>query len=393
MQKLQICFVSQQYGDISNGPGAYTTNLINYLSKEGHDITVICPARNCEVDQTGVNFIPIKALEIEYLRHANWVTLAYAFAKKLKSLDIEKFDIIHFTEAKQALFYSTKKTRVIGTQHDYLVSLAKRNPFRYRKFYPYDWMKRYFYYNTSKILEKRALGKLDKIITVCKASAQPLTDVYHIPKEKIEVIYNGINTKEYSDKKNVYTIKYSRPIILFIGGNFQGKGLPTIIKASPSIVKKFPKATFLIIGKDPHGKIMEKLCEKYNVRNHFQFLGRQKHEKIAEFYQMADLFTIVSSIESFAIVFLEAMAAGTPVIGGNVGGTVELIQNKKNGFLVNPFDSRKLSEYIIRLLKDNSLREQIINEGRKTVQKFSIEQMGEQHIKCYGEIINKKKYI
>ncbi|MFH1662241.1 MAG: glycosyltransferase family 4 protein, partial [Candidatus Falkowbacteria bacterium] len=91
--------------------------------------------------------------------------------------------------------------------------------------------------------------------------------------------------------------------------------------------------------------------------------------------------------EGFGITFLEAMSCGTPVIGGNVGGTKELIKNGENGFLVNPGDYKDLANKIFVLLDDDVVRKKFISNGFETVKKFSVENMVDKTLKVYINIL------
>ena len=94
-------------------------------------------------------------------------------------------------------------------------------------------------------------------------------------------------------------------------------------------------------------------------------------------------------MEGFGLVFLEARAQGLPVIGGNVGGTAELILDGENGFLVHPGDSETLRQAIQTAVYDVELRKKVINNGYSTVNKFPAKNMVKETMTFYQEVLNK----
>lgn len=382
---MKICFATQQYGNIRSGVGNYATFLINTLASIGHNITVICPDDSVITKNENIRFLIVPKSQKDPTA-GSWVSLAYRFAKKIKYLK-EGFDLIHFTDARESLFYEKGDVPLIGTLHDFYSAIAKKNPFHYMKHYN-DYFKRTAYYNVNKFLEERAIKKCDYLISVCKYTSRKIGEIYDIPSNKFRVIYNGIDSREFEVKPKQKNNEIS---ILFIGGNFYRKGVPLIIKSSTKVVKKFPNIKYYIIGEDKNKNKLIKLTKKLDVNMNFDFVGRIDYDEIKGYFQKATLFLMPSLYESFAIVFLEAMASGTPVIAGNMGGTTELIRNGENGFLVDPYNSHNLAEKTIKILESEGLRQKFIKNGLETVKDFSIEKMVENTVEVYNEVIEKRQ--
>ena len=111
---------------------------------------------------------------------------------------------------------------------------------------------------------------------------------------------------------------------------------------------------FLIIGDGPERDTVEKEFLK-NCGKRAIFLGNKSHDEIVDYYSAADFSILPSLMEATSISGLEAMAAGLPLVGTEVGGIPELIQNGENGFLCRPADPRDLATKIDLLLA-NDLR-------------------------------------
>lgn len=385
MEPLKICIITQQYGNIWSGAGTYATLLIDSLAKKGHDVTVICPTDSVIEKKENINFLMVKKPKLD----PTWISISYNFSKKLKQLGKKRFDIIHFTDAREALFYSKSETPVVGSMLDYYFTVANKNPLYYKKYYN-DWFKRYLYYNFGKAIERKTLFNLNVILPVCQHISNKLQIVYKIPANKLRVVYNGIDIEKFKASRKKYQ-KPDYPIILFIGTNFQRKGLPHLIKSSPQVIKELPTVQFYVIGKDPNAEILKKLCTTLNVENNFKFLGHIKYQDLPFYYEIADVFVMPSLIEGFATVFMEAMASGTPVIGGNVGCTKELINHGKNGFLVEKDDVDQLAAYILESVRDRDLKALLINGGYKTVENFNIRITVSNILDVYKDILKGKK--
>lgn len=380
MGLLKVCIVTLQYKDIKSGPGIYATNIVNTLRDEGHDVTVIMPPGVVDRDDIRFIFAPLSVFDPTPHK---WLSFSYNAACKYKSLN-EHFDIVHFSDAKEACFFTNDGARMVGMVNGYSLAMASKDPFYYKKMYKFDWIKRYFYENFARQLEKFALSKITNIISNTEFVSVSLQNTYHVPKSKIKVIYIGVDSNLY-ESAHIYKIKEQK-VILFVGGNFQRKGLACLIKSAPNVLEHYPTAQFYVIGKDPNINKMKTLCDREGVKKSFNFLGYVDNKNLINYYRLADIFVMPSLEEAFGLVFLEAMASGVPVVGGNVGGVSELITNGKNGLLINPLDYDHLASSILMLLNNECLRSRIIKEGYLTAKYFSVEKMMNETLALYNDV-------
>jgi len=394
MEKLNVCYLTQQYGNYASGLGTYSTNLINSMAELAHNVTVVCPKeKRREFIVKGINL-----MEVDRRRwdpsHGNWFTFSWEFSDVLKKLEKRNksgFDIIHFTDARECFFWSlwckSKRSAlcaaVIGTMHDDTFMDAG-DIFHYRKFYN-DWARRYLYCRFVNLSETACLRKLDFVISVSKYVGEKLKKVYRINKNKTSVIYNGIDA--YDEKYKQAPCKKER-FILIVGNNFQRKGIALLFKALVELQSGYPDLKILAVGQDINRKYLENLARKMNIEDKVKFAGRKSNSYVLKKMRRALIYVMPSIKEGFGIVFLEAMACGTPVIGSITGGTKELIKNGENGFLVNPEDCRDLSNKISVLLNNSIVREKFIKNGLKTVKKFSIEKMTSETLEIYLKMLN-----
>ncbi|MFQ5559192.1 MAG: glycosyltransferase family 4 protein [Nitrospinota bacterium] len=370
---MKISILTSQYGHYWSGLGTYATNLVNGLAGLGHKVTIISPAVSSQETPEGVKKVEVQGLPIKPTL-GNWPILSYYYAKTLKSvLKQESYNIIHFVDARESLFCSVKGIPVFGTMHDYYFSEASANPLVYKRFY-HDWVKRWAFYNLTKIFERKAVNKLSCLISNTTYVANSMKNLYGVKEERVETVHLGVHPDTDKGAKKSPGLE-GDPAMLFIGGNFQRKGLPFLVRAVSELKKKLPHISLYVVGKDQQQGEIENLCAKHEVQGAVHFLGWKENRQVRALLRGCDVFCMPSLIEGFGLVFLEAMESGIPVIGSKTGGVPELIQSGENGFLVPPEDWRGIAEKIELLYKNKDVRETVIKNGFSTVKKFSVEKM------------------
>ena len=343
-----IVLCTQQFNNYWSGLGAYSTHLARGLVKSGIKVTVISPGN--PMDTEGMDFIPVSPSKHD-LTHGGWYSLSYAYAEVIKKVDA---DLIHFTDARESYAYKGN-IPAIGTLHDDYFARHNWNPFYYKNDYV-DWIRRWLYYSFVTLTERKALRKLAGLSANSNATAETVSKAYDIPSEKIKTIYLGLDLDCVPIDDQLEKERFHRPIMLLVGGNVQRTGLPVILKTIPELLKEIPGLTLQVIGKNQNIGRMKKLAGKLGVMDSVEFIGWIPPEKIKTYYRKASVFVMPSLMEGFGLVFLEAMAQGLPVIGGNVGGTLELIKDGENGILVSPRNSQALKKAIQKEINDVAFR-------------------------------------
>ncbi len=390
---MDICIVTQQFRNIYSGIGLHANILANYLLTNGHSITLVVPEHQQPNSKPKFIVEPVKVREI-FKNQARWFSLCFSFSKTLKQLEkTRKFDIIHFTDARESILSRSVNSAIVGNIND-TYSADLQSISYYKKYYQ-DWLQRWAYYFLVHTLEKRYLSRLDYIIANSRFTYETIRKRY-APETSLTICYKSIDKNRYSvalqerlEKKN----NDSNPTILFVGGNMQRKGVATIIDAAPEIIRRLPEVKFIIVGNDKAIKGLKKKCNNLNIAPSFEFPGWCSQDEILSFHKKATLFVMPSLTEALGVALLEAMASGIPVIGTNVGGIPEIIHHGVNGSLVSPDSPDELSAAILQLLTDKHLQEKYRNSALKTVERFSINKMMECTIDVYKQAINTKKNL
>jgi phosphatidylinositol alpha-1,6-mannosyltransferase len=162
-------------------------------------------------------------------------------------------------------------------------------------------------------------------------------------------------------------------VILTVARLVPRKGHRAALQAFAKICCEIPEAKYLIVGTGPEELLLRKLVQDLGIGDRVTFAGYVASDQLPEVYNMCDLMLMTNrqeengDVEGFGIVFLEANAAGRPVIGGRSGGAIEAIVDGVTGFLVNPDDPAEIAGVLRRLLLDRELREKLGASGRLRV--------------------------
>jgi phosphatidyl-myo-inositol dimannoside synthase len=137
------------------------------------------------------------------------------------------------------------------------------------------------------------------------------------------------------------------------------KGVDHLIMSMPALLGTVPELHLVAIGEGTDLPRLECLARQTGVAGHVHFLKGVPPEELSAAYDLCEVFALPSRGEGFGLVFLEAMAHAKPVIGGAHGGTPEIVEEGVSGFLVQHGDTAQLTERLLRLLCNESLRHEM----------------------------------
>lgn len=186
------------------------------------------------------------------------------------------------------------------------------------------------------------------------------------PEAPCQVIHYGFNPFSLSSSTDACKSKRADKIIILSCGMFyERKNFPGLIQAFNLLANDFPEAILRICGDGPDAANVSSEVNKSPYKKRIELLGKLSHEEVNKQMAMADIFALIGWREPFGVVYLEAMAAGLPVIACNDGGFADIVENGVDAFLVSPRDVQAAAEKLRLLVADPILRKKIGSAGQE----------------------------
>ncbi|MBI2676578.1 MAG: glycosyltransferase family 4 protein [Candidatus Yanofskybacteria bacterium] len=225
-------------------------------------------------------------------------------------------------------------------------------------------------------LQSLICRKADMVIVPSEYISR-LVQGWGVPKEKIQVIYNGASFKpsELSKEEARKKIGIAGNIILSYGRLVPWKGFRMLIKIMPKLLEINQFFRLVIVGEGPESKILQRMVKNMGLEKKVYLIGKQSKEQLAVYLAASDIFILNTGYEGFSHEILEAMLAGVPVVTTCVGGNKEIIHQGENGFLVKYNDEFNLIEATKTVWQTPELQKRFIENGKETAKYFSVEKM------------------
>jgi glycosyltransferase involved in cell wall biosynthesis len=241
---------------------------------------------------------------------------------------------------------------------------------QYPEHYPWLIKKYYHYYFP------RFARRADRIVTVSEFSKQDIMSKYKIDAEKIDVIYNGVNSAFKPLSQEIITetrAKYSNgdPYFIFVGSIQPRKNIKNLLLAFDLFKNNHPQPFKLIIAgqKKWWTPDLQKTFEEMKYKNDVVFTGRMSEDELVKLTASAFAMTYVPFFEGFGIPILEAFNSGIPVITSDITSMPEVANGA--ALLVNPQSCQSIADGMLSIVKDDKLKLQLIEKGNIRKNDFS----------------------
>lgn len=196
--------------------------------------------------------------------------------------------------------------------------------------------------------EKKTYQLADKIICDCNDTKKILIAHYRISEDKLSVIHCAIDSNKFHPTNS----PKNPNCILYLSRIDKRKGLDFLINSMPFVLKKLPEAFLIVGGTGDHLCKMKALARSLGIDQSVRFLGFVPDDQLNELYNQAQCLVVPSVFEGFGITVIEAIAAGTRVIGTDVDGVREILADEAFGRLVPYSNYSAMAEAIVAELQE-----------------------------------------
>ena len=220
--------------------------------------------------------------------------------------------------------------------------------------------------------ERKNTERADLVIASSRYSCDVARREYGVAEEKLVPVPEPIDLAEW-DRRFAAAPRRppAHPVVLCVARMYPRKRIVDLLEAAMLLQSKIPEARVRIVGKGPEWEAVTAVHGRLGVGETVALLGDISREQLAEEYVNATIFCLPSVQEGFGIVFLEAMAAGLPVIACRAAAIPEVVEDGVMGVLVPPRDPAALAAGLVELLSSPERRRNMGEAGRRRVALFT----------------------
>ena len=213
-------------------------------------------------------------------------------------------------------------------------------------------------------LEKKGMGYADLLMPVSNFTADNIHRYYGISKDKMSVIHNGsVKVKPFTSQRN-----FKEKTVLFIGRVTKQKGPEKFLDIASKVLENDPDVRFIMAGAgDSFESMLEKSSYK-NIGNRFHMTGFLNLEKLRYLFSISDVYCMPSVSEPFGLTAVEAAQFGIPCVISKQSGVSEVLSG---ALKFDHWDINKAADCILNLLRDNVLREKIIEDASNNLKNIT----------------------
>jgi len=231
--------------------------------------------------------------------------------------------------------------------------------------------------------ERRNVARADRVLVTSRYCAGVVERLYRVPSKKIAVVPEPINLDDWQRYFALAPRRPSvRPTILSVARMYPRKRLEDLLAAVALLRHRLPDVQLSIVGSGPERDRLLRRHAALGLEDTVLFLGEVSRARLAEEYVNADCFCLPSVQEGFGIVFLEAMAAGLPVVACRAAAVPEVVPDGRAGRLVEPRSPERLAEALEELLTDSRRRKDYAEAGRRRAAEFGASRVAQRFLEA-----------
>jgi glycosyltransferase involved in cell wall biosynthesis len=350
--------------------------LIRVAQRAGHRVNVLCVERPgqlaTEAEAAGA---AVLCLRKPWGRHPEFIDKAGQHLRELRP------DVVH-THQIGAAWYLGPAARALGIP---VLHTEHGNQFARG----HGWRKTV----AARLLYRRAASFVGRFCCVSADIASAVTRWRTIPRAKVEVIPNGIETDASGDLPSPDQVRQSlgiplgAPVVGTIGRLNEVKRQDLLIRAVAELRTTFPDIWLVLVGDGPERANLERLAAERGMADRVRFTGYQSCPE--QFLRMMSVFALTSRSEGFPVSLLEAWAASVPVVCSAVGGIPALIAHGRNGLVFPAGDHEALVAALAGVLGDRESARRFGSAGRRTLfERYSLARVADEYERRYLELLS-----
>lgn len=244
------------------------------------------------------------------------------------------------------------------------------------------------------MLMRLGMQSVDQTIVNAEGIATELKNLFQVSPTKINIINNSIPLDEIRtmSQEEMCTPPFGDdlPIILNVARLSDQKNQVLLIKAFQKVQENV-EANLVIVGAGPLERELRGLVHNLDLEKKVHFLGWQDNP--FKYMSKADLFVLSSNFEGFPSVIIEAMACGCAVIATDFYGSSEILDEGKYGALVPVGDQKALANEIVRMLRNEELRQMMARKGKQRANDFNIDAMTDKYARVFHQLVDQENNL
>ena len=368
---MKIGLVTPYIYPLPGGVNQHVRYLYENLRVRGHDVRIISSSHGLQRASEGDVIRIGRGFSMPANGSVGTITVSPRFLSQVREvLDREQFDVLHFHEP----FVPFLSLVVLGLSNS--VNVATFHAFG--GFSPA--------YQVGSRLMRPSIGRIHGRIAV-SAVARHFIDRYFPGDYK--VIPNGVDVGRFARAVPIAKWQDGTKNILFVGRFEPRKGLLDLLKAYRILRKTGCNCRLLVVGGGPQAKEARRYLATRKLGG-VEFLGRVSDDERDALFKTADVYcSPATGRESFGIVLLEAMAAGTAIVASDIHGYKGVIRRGREGLLVPPGRPKELAGALARVLADDELRTAMGRSGLERADEYSWERVTAKVEAYYGFVIRR----
>ncbi len=289
-------------------------------------------------------------------------------------LEKAKLDLVHFPYFSVPIFYNRP---FVVTMHDLIINHFPTGKASTLAF-PIYKIKLFAY----KVIIKKAAQKAKKIITVSNATKEEVLDHLGVDKDKVTVIYNGVDEGISNEEQNTKYKLQNAKYFLYVGNAYPHKNLERLLLAFSEFLKETKNVKLVLVGREDYfyKKLKDKL-KNMSLKNSIIFYQEINDKELVNLYKNALALVMPSLMEGFGLPVVEAMANGCPVLASEIPSLKEV--GKEAVVYFDPKNVEDMAKALGLMINDEGLRSEMIKKGYEQVKIFSWEKSARETLKVY----------